>query len=136
MKIKFILLCTLIYLSYAYASRPSSPFGKIPEDVQASPAHSINVNFSMGNSQQAPSQNHTEAKPTQAIKVELPQTEIKPLPQESAWHRAYMSAIGGAAATAGSYLVTVIYNHGDKVISFISNHGDKIVAVVKKATGL
>lgn len=126
---KNILIYLLFMVIPLYADyKPSPippPLNKTTEDAQAAKNHSINVNFSMGNSQQAPAQNQTEAKTTQTLKVEHTYSNPPSIPQETVWHRAYMSAIGGAGAAVGSY-----------VISFVYNHGDKIVAVIRKVSGL
>lgn len=122
---KIIVLCMSIPL-YADLKLPSSPLPtSTTQDAQTSAPHAINVNFSMGNSQQVPTQNQTEAKPVQVVKVEHTHTNPVQIPVESAWHRAYMSAIGGAAAAAGSCVVSYIYNHSDKIIE-----------AAKKAAGL
>lgn len=124
---KILLLCISapVYAEPHPACSPTPLVVNQDTQPQAAAPHAIHVNFSMGNSQQVPVQNQTEAKPVQVVKVEHTHTNPVQIPQETAWHRAYMSAIGGAAATVGSYAVSFLYNNKEKIIE-----------AAKKAAGL
>lgn len=76
----------------------------------------INVNFTMGNSQEAPTKNEATATSTRVVQVEH---KMGPIPQDSWYSKITNSFISGAVTAAASVIVHKIAENSDVIIEVL-----------------
>lgn len=91
-----------------FKSVPVEHFSKLPEPSN------INLNFTMGNSQEVPTQNNANAT-TKKIHVEH---KMEPMPQESTFTKIKNSFIVGAAGALGSAAMHKVIENSGTIIEF------------------
>ena len=87
----------------------------LPSTAHKDQPPAINVNFTMGNSQEAPVQNSATST-TKKIHIEH---KMDPFPQESMFSKIKNSFIGGAAAALGSAAAYKIMENSGTVLEFV-----------------
>lgn len=108
---KFVLLFIILSTPQLLADFKAQP--GIPHSPKEQQQSAINVNFSMGNSQQAPALNTASSTTTQKLQVEH---KMEPLPQESMFTKIKNSFICGAVTAAASVMVHKIADNSEVII--------------------
>lgn len=119
LKMKLLWLLIILNPQLLFADFKAQPGH--PNSQKEQPQSSINVNFSMGNSQEVPAQNTATTTSTQKLHVEH---KMEPLPQESMFTKIKNSFICGAVTAAASVIVHKIADNSEVIVETIR----KIVA--------
>lgn len=109
MKLLWLLIILNVQILLAdFKAQPGYPLSSKEQQQSA-----INVNFSMGNSQQAPAQNTATSTTTQKLHVEH---KMEPIPQESMFTKIKNSFICGAVTAAASVIVHKIADNSEVIV--------------------
>lgn len=100
LKMKLLWLFIILNTQLLFADFKAPPGH--PHSQKEQPQSAINVNFSMGNSQEVPVQNTATSTTTQKLHVEH---KMEPIPQESMFTKIRNSFICGVVAAVASELV-------------------------------